>query len=139
MNDPDDFNQKVIAEFRSNNGKVGGFFADKTLLLLHTTGARSGEPRIHPLVCMEDEDNLFIIASAGGSHSHPAWYHNLVANPQIQIEYGSETIAVHAVIAEEPLRSKLYEKAAARYGFIAEYGETTAGIRTIPVIVLHMG
>ncbi len=137
MSEQDDFNARVMREFRENKGKVGGFFADKDLLILHTTGAKSGEPRVLPLVCIEVGDNLCIIASAGGSPTHPAWFHNLVANPGVKVEYGTEKFEAQAMIASEPTRSELYEKAAARYSFFGEYAEKTSGIREIPVIVLE--
>ena len=137
MSDSEDFNARVIEEFRANEGKVGGFFADKDLLLLHTVGARSGEARIHPLVCMEEDGKLYIIASAAGSSKHPAWFHNLVANSIVDIEIGTERFQANAVIAGEPERSSLYAKAAVTYRFFKEYEEKTAGIRTIPVILLN--
>ena len=137
MSDANDFNAQVIKEFRENEGRVGGFFADKTVLLLHTTGARSGESRLHPLVCMEEDGRLYIIASAAGSPKHPAWYHNLVAEPLVGIELGNEKFMAKARIAVETERSELYQKAAASYSFFQEYAEKTSGIRTIPVIVLE--
>lgn len=136
MSDLDDFNARVIKEFRENDGRVGGFFADKDLLLLHTRGAKTGEPRLHPLVCMEADGGLCIIASAGGAPSHPAWFHNLAANPDVEIEYGTERFKARAEIVLEPERSAHYERAAARYSFFGDYAEKTAGIREIPVIIL---
>lgn len=136
MTEVDDFNAQVIKEFRANAGKVGGFFEDKDLLLLHTTGAKTGEPRCHPLVCMESADGLYIIASAAGSPKHPAWFRNLVATPAVQVEYGATRYDAEAMVVEEPERSILYNKAAERYGFFAEYADNTAGIRTIPLILL---
>lgn len=132
-----DFNARVIKEFRENDGVVGGFFEGRTVLLLHTTGAKSGKQRLHPLVTMQDDGTYFIIASAGGSESHPAWYHNLVANPDVFVEVGTEKFEAVARVAQEPERSRLYEKIAAKMSFFTEYKEKTKGIRVIPVIVLE--
>ncbi|MCA9918635.1 MAG: nitroreductase family deazaflavin-dependent oxidoreductase [Anaerolineales bacterium] len=135
MSDPNDRNQQVIEEFRANEGQVGGFFADKQLLLLHTIGAKSGQPRINPLVTMPDGDRWIIIASKAGAPSHPDWYYNLVANPQVSIEVGTEKVAVTATVADEPERSELYAKIAAKYDFFAEYAQKVT-TRVIPVIIL---
>jgi deazaflavin-dependent oxidoreductase (nitroreductase family) len=129
-----DWNRKVIEEFRANEGKVGGVYEDMDLLLLHTTGAKSGLERVNPVACMKDGDRLVIIASKGGADTHPDWYHNLLANPQVEVELGTERFRAKAHPAEEPERSKLYEKMAARYHFFAEYQRKTD--RTIPVVVL---
>lgn len=135
MSDPNDRNQQVIEEFRANAGQVGGFFADKQMLLLHTIGAKSGLPRVNPLVTMADGDRYIIIASKGGAPSHPDWYYNLVAHPNVRIEVGSETVPVTAVVAEEPERSQLYAKIADKYDFFAEYARKVT-TRVIPVIIL---
>ena len=135
MSDPNERNKQVIEEFRANNGQVGGFFADKQLLLLHTTGAKSGQPRLNPLVTMADGDRYIIIASKGGAPSHPDWYHNLVAHPDVQIEVGAEKLPMQATVAEEPERSELYTKIAAKYDFFAEYARKVT-TRVIPVVIL---
>ena len=132
-----DFNQKIIAEFRENDGVVGGYFEGQTVLLLHTTGAKSGKARVNPVVTIEDGDRFVIIASAGGAEKHPAWYHNLKANPGVTVEVGTEKFEAQASITEEPERSELYAKMVARMPGFAEYEEKTAGIRTIPVITLN--
>lgn len=129
-----DFNKQVIEEFRANAGEVGGFFTGKQLLLLHTTGAKSGLPRLNPLVTFADGDRYVIVASKGGAPTHPDWYYNLVTHPNVTVEVGSETFAAHATITSEPERSDLYAKAADRYDFFIEY-EKKAG-RIIPVITL---
>lgn len=129
-----DFNKQVIAEFRANAGKVGNFFADKTLLLLHTTGAKSGLPRLTPLVCLANGDQYIIIASNGGAPTHPSWYYNLLAQPSVTIEVGTETFEAHAIVASEPERSALFAKMAARHSFFADYERQAE--RTIPVITL---
>jgi deazaflavin-dependent oxidoreductase (nitroreductase family) len=129
-----DMNQKVIEEFRANDGKVGGFFANNTLLLLHTTGAKSGKERINPLVTFEDRDRLVIIASKGGAPSHPDWYHNIVANPVVNVEYGTESFQAQAAVASEPERTRLYEIMETKMASFTEYKEKAG--RVIPVVTL---
>lgn len=129
------FNEDLIAEFRANGGKVGGRFAGRPLLLLTTTGARSGQPRVSPLVYTTDGDNLVIIASKGGAPSHPDWYHNLVANPEATVEVGTEQFRVRARQAEGAERRRLYDAQAAMMPAFAEYEQKTT--REIPLLVLE--
>ena len=130
-----DWNTRIIEEFRANQGKVGGHFENMSLLLLHTTGAKSGKARINPVVYMENGDDFVIIASKGGAPTHPDWYHNLVANPEVSVEVGVEKFPVRATVAEEPERTELYQKMATRYPFFAEYQRKTE--RIIPVVTLE--
>lgn len=134
MSDPNDRNQQIIAEFRANSGQVGGFFTNRPLLLLHTTGAKSGLPRLNPLVYEADDDRFVIIASKGGAPTHPDWYYNLLAQPNVSIEVGTQLVQATATVAEEPERSQLYEKMAAKHTFFADYARQVS--RTIPVIIL---
>lgn len=129
-----DMNKQVIEEFRANDGKVGGYFANNTLLLLHTTGAKSGKERINPLVTFEDGDRLVIIASKGGAPSHPDWYHNIVANPVVSVEYGTEKFQAQATVTEEPERTELYGKMERTFATFTEYKEKAG--RVIPVVTL---
>ncbi len=129
-----DMNQKIIEEFRANEGKVGGFFANNTLLLLHTTGARSGKERVNPLATFEDGDRLVVVASKGGATSHPDWYHNIVANPVVSVEYGIETFQAQATMTEEPERTRLYEIMETKMSSFTEYKEKAG--RVIPVVTL---
>lgn len=129
-----DWNQKIMDEFRANEGKVGGVFADATLLILHTIGAKSGKERVNPLVTVQDEDRLVIVASKGGADSHPAWYYNLVANPEVSVEFGTEQFRAQAAEAEEPERTRLYEKMENAFDSFSEYKTKTS--RVIPVITL---
>ena len=129
-----DMNQKIIEEFRANEGKVGGFFANNTLLLLHTTGARSGKERVNPLATFEDGDRLVVVASKGGAPSHPDWYHNIVANPVVSVEYGTEAFQAQATMTEEPERTRLYEIMETKLSSFTEYKERAG--RVIPVVVL---
>src|ERR1051325_2598394 len=103
-----DFNQKVIQEFRSNAGKVGPPFEGAPMLLITTTGAKSGQERTTPLVHTTDGDKLVIIASKGGAPSHPAWYHNLVANPVVTVEKGTEKFKARAHVAHGEERDRLF-------------------------------
>lgn len=135
MSDQNDWNKKVIAEFRANGGKVGGHFEGSDLLLLHTTGAKSGLQRINPLMTMAYGDKHIVIASKGGATSHPDWYFNLVANPKVHVEVGTEEYDAMAVEAEEPVRTEIYSKMAERYPFFSEYAKKAG--RVIPVIVLE--
>jgi len=129
-----DWNADVIEEFRANDGKVGGWFADKTVLILHTTGARSGLERITPLVYRNEDDRVFIFASKGGSHSHPDWYHNLKANPSVTVEIGTETSPATAVEIVGDERDAIYGRQGADIETFAEYQAGTD--RIIPVFEL---
>ena len=129
-----DFNQKIIAEFRANAGKVGGPFAGATVLLLHSTGAKSGAERINPLVYLPDGDHWVIIASKGGAPKHPDWYHNLVAHPDASIEVGTDTVDVKAKLVTGSERDALYARQVARFATFGDYEKKTT--RTIPVFRL---
>jgi len=135
MNDPKDWNKQIIEEFRANSGKVGGHFENATLVLLHTIGAKSGLERINPMMGMPDGNRIIVIASKGGAPENPDWFTNLVANPKVVVEYGTETFNATATVPEEPERSKLYGKMAAKYPFFAEYEKKTT--RSIPVAILN--
>lgn len=134
MNSVNDWNKKIIEEFRANHGKVGGNFEGKTLLLLHTKGAKSGQERVNPVACFQDGDRYVVIASKAGAPTHPDWYYNVVANPLITVEVGAETLTVHAAVADEPERTRLYDKMVEVMPGFGEYREKTT--RVIPVIVL---
>jgi len=134
MSDLNDRNKKIIDEFRANDGRVGGNFEGKTLLLLHTQGAKCGQERINPLACVKDGDRCVVIASKGGAPTHPDWYYNVVANPQVTVEVGTETFQAQAVVAEEPERTRLYDKMVEVMPGFEGYRRNTT--RQIPVIVL---
>ena len=134
MSEVQAFNEKVIEEFRANAGLVGGPMAGMPLLLLHTTGAKSGEPRVNPLAYTMDGDRYVIIASFRGAPNSPPWYHNLVAGPDVTIEVGADTVAVTATVAQEPERSELYAKMADAMPVFNEYQSKTE--RVIPVVLL---
>src|SRR5512137_133237 len=105
MNNINDRNKVIIAEFRANAGKVGGPFAGRTLLLLHTIGAKSGQEHVNPVAYITDGDRLVIIASKGGAPTNPAWYYNIVANPLVTVEVGTEKFQVRATVTAEPERT----------------------------------
>jgi deazaflavin-dependent oxidoreductase (nitroreductase family) len=127
-------NLGIINEFRANAGKVGGAFAGRSLLLLHTVGAKSGEPRINPVACIRDGDRMVIIASKGGAPTNPDWYYNLLAHPLVTVETGTEEFQARATVATEPERSRLYNQMVGMMPGFAEYQLKTT--RIIPVIVL---
>lgn len=130
-----DFNTQVIEEFRANGGKVGGNFEGAELVLMTTTGARSGAVRTNPVVYFHDGDRIYVIASAGGAPTNPAWYHNLAANPELTVEVGAEKYQARAVqVADESERAKLYAQAVAIMPGFGEYAKTAG--RTIPVLHL---
>jgi deazaflavin-dependent oxidoreductase (nitroreductase family) len=129
-----EFNNNVIAEFRENGGKVGGMFEGAPIVLVHHIGAKSGVERIAPLVYLADGDRLFIFASKGGADDNPAWYHNLVANPKVTVEVGTETFAVTASVLTGAERDEVYAKQAAKLANFGEYQQMTT--RIIPVVEL---
>lgn len=135
MSDDRAFNQALIAEFRANGGKVSGRFAGRPLLLLSTIGARSGQTRTSPLVYTTDGERYVIIASKGGSPTHPDWYHNLVANPIVTVEVGAEQFQTRATVAAGEERTRLFDQMAAQMPFFAEYQRKVD--RQIPVVILE--
>jgi deazaflavin-dependent oxidoreductase (nitroreductase family) len=134
MTRPTNYNEKIIEEFRANGGKVGGNFANSTLLLLHTKGAKTGEERVNPLAYHQNNGRLVIIASKGGAPNNPNWYHNLIANPIVELEVGTETYQAEATVAPEPERTALYDERVTTMPGFGEYRTKTT--RTIPVITL---
>lgn len=134
MSQVNEWNQTIIAEFRANGGQVGGRFAGRSLLLLHTTGAKSQLPRVNPLAYTRDGDRLVVIASKGGAPTHPDWYFNLVAHPLVTVEVGTQQIQARATLAAEPERTRLFDQMAAVMPGFAEYQRKTT--RRLPVIVL---
>ena len=129
-----DFNARNIAEFRRNHGKVGGYFEGAPLLLLHTVGRRSGKVRVNPVMYLKDGERYLVFASKGGADTHPDWYRNLLARPDIQIEVGDDTLDVHAEDVKGSERDALYKRQATLYPQFAEYQRKTK--RVIPVISL---
>jgi deazaflavin-dependent oxidoreductase (nitroreductase family) len=129
------FNDQIIAEFRANDGKVGGPFLQADVLLLHHTGARSGVERVSPLTFQWIGESLAVFAAKAGAPEHPAWFYNLLANPVTSVEVGTQTIKVHARIAQPAEGDVIYSRQKQRNPVFAEY-ETKAAPRKIPVVVL---
>jgi deazaflavin-dependent oxidoreductase (nitroreductase family) len=133
--DINDFNQQIIDEFRANDGKVGGPFQGAQLLLLHTTGAKSGKPRIAPLAFRQEGDAVAVFGSKAGADTNPDWFHNVVANPQVSVELGSERFDAIARVAEGSERDRIWEQQKADVPNFAQYEQQTD--RQIPVILLE--
>ena len=135
MTDFNEFNRKIIAELRENGGVVGPPFEGAPMILVNHRGAKSGKAYTSPLVYTRDGDNYVIIASKGGAPEDPQWFHNLVANPDITVEVGTETVPVRARVAEGDERDRLYQAQADAMPNFAEYAKATD--RVIPVVVLE--
>jgi len=133
--DPNEFNRKVIDEFRSNDGEVGGPFEGRPMILVTHRGAKSGTEYTTPLVYTRDGDGYVIIASKGGSPEHPQWYHNLVANPAAVVEVGHDKVDVRARVTTGDERARLWRAQADLMPNFDEYAKATD--REIPVIVLE--
>jgi deazaflavin-dependent oxidoreductase (nitroreductase family) len=133
--DMEDFNEKVINEFRANGGKVGGPFEGAPVLLLHHTGAKSGTERVNPLMYLPVGDSFAVFASKAGAPGNPDWYHNLVAHPDTTVEVGASTVKVKMRVADGDERHQIWEKQKVVAPGFAEY-ETKAAPRQIPVVVL---
>ena len=134
--DPSDWNAQIIKEFRENEGRVGGPFEGATLVLLHTVGAKSGAERTNPLVSKDLGDRrVAVFATKAGATSHPDWYYNLVANPEVSIEIGTESRDVEAHVAQGEERAAIWDPWKVEMPAFVEY-EQSAGSREIPVVVL---
>lgn len=132
MSDVADWNGKIIEEFRANEGKVGGPFTDAPVLLLHTTGAKTGRERVHPMMYLDLDGHRYVFASKAGADTNPDWYWNLVAHPDVSVEVGTERYGATAVPVTGDDRDRIYAEQARRYPGFAEYEQKTS--RTIPVI-----
>jgi len=137
--DVNDWNAKVIAEFRANEGRVGGNFSGAPIVLVHHTGRKSGKEFVSPMMYLADEangDRIYVFASKAGAPDHPQWYHNLVAAGAGSVEVGTDQYDVSVTEVTGSERDEIYAVQAARYPGFAEYEDKTAGIRTIPVLAL---
>ena len=130
-----DWNAAVIDEFRANGGKVGGQFEGAPLLLLHTTGARTGQDRVHPMMYRRVGDDYAVFASKAGAPTNPDWYHNLVANPSVTAEIGAQTLSLTARVADDDERNRIWSAQKADYPGFADYEKSTT--RQIPVVILE--
>lgn len=135
MDQVDDWNRRTIEEFRANGGKVGGNFAGAPLLLLHTIGARSGKERINPMMYQDLGDGrVAVFASKAGAPTNPDWFHNLVANPEVTAEIGTETLRFQARTATADEREPIWTEQKRDYPGFAGYEAKTD--RQIPVVIL---
>ncbi len=134
MAEPNDFNTQIIEEFRANEGVVGGPFEGAPLLLLTTTGAKSGEPRTSPMMYRSEDERMFVFASKAGAPTNPDWYHNLVATPEVTVEVGVERFGARAIEVRGAERDRIYAAQATEYPGFAEYEAKTD--RIIPVVEL---
>jgi deazaflavin-dependent oxidoreductase (nitroreductase family) len=130
-----DWNNQVIEEFRANGGKVGGVYEGAVLLLLTTTGARSGKPHTAPLAYLTDGERLIVAASVLGAAHHPAWYHNLVAHPTVTVELSSETFDATATVITGEERERLWAWATQQWPLLADHQAKTT--RQIPLVALQ--
>jgi len=135
VSDMSDFNRAIIDEFRANEGRVGGPFEGSPVLLLTSTGAKSGERRTTPVMYLPDGERMVVFASKGGAPTNPAWYHNLLAHPAATVEVGPETVDVNAVVTSGEDRERLFNRQAELYPQFADYARKTT--REIPVVALE--
>ena len=133
--DPNHANRAVVAEFRSNAGHVGGYFAETPLLLLTTTGAKTGIPRTRPLAYLVDNDRYVVVAANAGAPGHPDWFHNLVSDPEVVLEIGGTTSTATAVVLRGAQRQALLVKFERTYPVVANYRARAR--RKVPVVALY--
>ena len=134
MSDMQDWNRQIIEEFRGNQGRVGGQFEGAPLLILHTTGAKTGAERLHPMMYLDLDGHRYVFASKAGADTNPDWYRNLVAHPDVGVEVGTETQPATAAPVTGAERDRIYAEQARRYPGFAEYQAKTS--RVIPVVEL---
>jgi deazaflavin-dependent oxidoreductase (nitroreductase family) len=140
MTDYEDWNAKIIKEFRENEGRVGGQFEGAPMVLVHHKGRKSGKDYVTPLMFLPadgDADVLYIFASKAGAPEHPEWYHNLLAQQTTNAEVGAETYPVSVIELAGADRDVAWDEQVRRYPGFGEYAEKTKGIRTIPVLALR--
>ena len=129
-----DWNRAIIEEFRANEGKVGGPFEGFPLLLLHTTGAKSGQARVNPLAYQVDGDRLMVFASKAGAPTNPDWFYNVIANPDVTVEVGTETTSARATVLTGEERDRIWRRQVESAPTFGEYEDKSG--RTIPVVAL---
>jgi deazaflavin-dependent oxidoreductase (nitroreductase family) len=135
MTEMHDFNRGIIEEFRANHGKVGGGFDGASLVLLTTTGAKTGTQRVNPLATLAQNDTLYVFASKGGAPTDPDWYRNLVAHPDVEVEYGDEKFPAVARVVTGAERDRIFAVQKERMPGFADYEKGTS--RVIPVVELR--
>lgn len=139
MPEANDWNQKTIAEFRANDGRVGGYFEGAPLALVHHQGRKSGREYVTPTMYLADDadnDTIYVFATKSGAPSNPEWYYNLTTSGAGSVERGTETYSVTVRELQGDERNRTYDEQARRYPGFAEYAQRTAGIRVIPVLEL---
>jgi deazaflavin-dependent oxidoreductase (nitroreductase family) len=139
MPEVNDWNQKIVSEFRANGGRVGGNFAGAPMVLVHHRGRKSGREYVNPVVYLPDDgdgDTIYVFASKAGAPSNPDWYYNLTARGEGTVELGAETFPVTVRELRGDDRERIYDEQARRFPGFADYAERVAGIRTIPVLAL---
>jgi deazaflavin-dependent oxidoreductase (nitroreductase family) len=132
-------NTEIVEQFRANAGQVGGYFDGRTMVLMHHVGRKSGKHFVSPALYLPDaadDRTIYVFASKGGAPDNPAWYYNLVAAGEAEVEVGTERYPVSVVELTGAERDRIYAEQAARYSNFAEYEQKTAGARTIPVLAL---
>jgi deazaflavin-dependent oxidoreductase (nitroreductase family) len=129
-----DWNASIIEEFRANAGKVGGPFEGAPMLILHTTGAKTGQEHVNPLVYQADGDQVAVFASKGGAPTNPDWYHNVATNPGVTVEIGTDTVEMQARVADGDERERIWARQKELMPGFAEYEAKTS--RQIPVVLL---
>ena len=135
MNERQEFNKKIVEEFRANGGKVGGMFANAPMILITMKGAKSGQTRTTPLVYSKDGNRFVVIASMAGAPNNPDWYYNLKAHPTVTVEIGTEKFQVKASVTTGEERERLFNQQAAQLPVFNDYRKKTT--RQIPVFVLE--
>jgi deazaflavin-dependent oxidoreductase (nitroreductase family) len=140
MAEPDDWNTKIIEEFRANSGRVGGKYAGEPLTLLHHTGRRSGREYVNPIMYLPDDsdpDTIYVFATKAGAPDHPEWYRNLTAAGSGIVEVGPDTYRVTVAELKGAERDRVFAEQAKRFERFSDYESKTEGVRTIPVLALH--
>ncbi|HVC13402.1 MAG TPA: nitroreductase family deazaflavin-dependent oxidoreductase [Acidimicrobiales bacterium] len=140
MSNADNWNDRIIADFRANGGRVGGDFEGAPMVLVHHVGRRSGREYVNPMMYMADDEDdaaVYVFASKAGAPTNPDWYYNLLAAGEGSVEIGTEAYRVTVRELSGDERGRVYDEQARRYPGFAEYAEKTAGIRTIPVLELR--
>jgi deazaflavin-dependent oxidoreductase (nitroreductase family) len=135
MSETNDWNTKIVEEFRANGGNVGGPFEGSPLLLLHTTGAKTGRKHVTPVMYRPVDGGYAVFASKAGAATNPDWYHNLVANPDVQAEIGTQTLPLVARVADAAERDPIWTAQKREYPGFEAYEERTS--RQIPVVILE--
>jgi deazaflavin-dependent oxidoreductase (nitroreductase family) len=135
MSEMNDFNARIIEEFRANGGVLGGGFAGMPVVILTTTGAKTGAKRENPVAYRSADDTIYVFASAAGAPRDPDWFRNLVANPAVHVELGTESFDAEAIVVDRPKRDELYAAMAADFDSFREYETLTE--RVIPVVELR--